>query len=92
MVTSFCGWYSIANLTWNYLHEIGISKGTEISRYIDLQVVDYKQMDGINFNISEDTIIEDYSEILDKLEYHPFKGEDRDIEHYQFLKNVVIQH
>jgi hypothetical protein len=42
--TSFSGWYSVANLTWNYLHESGISRKKEISQYLDIQVVDHEQM------------------------------------------------
>ncbi|AEI46818.1 hypothetical protein [Runella slithyformis] len=94
LVTSFSGWYSIANLTWNYLHEIGISKGSANTKLINLQVVDYTGLDGISFQIEEDSLMKSWSQMLDKLEYHPFNGEERqrDIEHYRFLKNVKIEH
>lgn len=92
LVTSFSGWYSIANLTWNYLHEIGISKGSANTKLINLQVVDYTGLDGTSFQIEEETLMKSWSQMLDKLEYHPFNGEERDIEHYLFLKNAKIEH
>lgn len=92
LVTSFSGWYSIANLTWNYLHEIGISKKTEISQYLDIQVVDYEQMGGVKFTIREDTIMKDLSQILDELEYHPFRGKNKNIEHYIYMKSTTPGH
>lgn len=92
LVTSLSGWYSIANLTWNYLHEIGISKGAEISQQIDIQVVDYEQMDEVKFTIREDTIMKDLSQILDELEYHPFRGKDKNMEHYKYMKITMSKH
>ena len=92
LVTSFSGWYSIANLTWNYLHEIGISKGAEVSQYIDIQVVDYDQISEVEFIIREDTMMKDVSQILDELEYHPFKGKGKNIEHYKYMKSIMPNH
>lgn len=89
LVTSFSGWYSIANLTWNYLHEIGISKGTETSQHIDIQVVNYERMDGIIFTIRKDKLMKNWSQLIDELEYHPFKGKDKNIAHYQYMKKVI---
>jgi hypothetical protein len=88
LVTSFSGWYSIANFTWNYLHEKNISRNTIDSRIINIDLVNYEGLDGHAFTLKEETLINDWSNILDKLEYYPFSNGDRDMEHYSFMKKV----
>lgn len=92
LVTSFCGWYTIANFTWNYLHEKGISKTAETSKVIDLHVVDYENCGEMKFTLNEKTLMKDWSLLLEKLEYFPFRGSDRDLMHYQFIKNDIEDH
>lgn len=88
LFTSFSGWYSIANFTWNYLHEKGISSKTIESRIINIDIVNYDGLDGAAFSLKEETLMNDWSNILGKLEYYPFSKDDRDMEHYSFMKKA----
>ena len=90
LVTSLSGWYTIANFTWNYLHEHKISKRRKINKVLKIDLVDYSGMEGISFPLNEETFISDWSKILDKLEYYPFENGSKDIEHYRYIKNAKL--
>lgn len=89
LVTSFCGWYTFANFSWNYLHEDSISKNTKLCKIIHLEFVDYKNLEGEIFSLNEDLLMSDWSNILDKLEYYPFNHGDKNIDYYNYVKNIV---
>ena len=90
LVTSLSGWYTIANFTWNYLHEHKISKRRKIIKNLNIDLVDYSGLEGISFPLNEETFMSDWSKILDKLEYYPYENGNKDIEHYRYIKNTKL--
>lgn len=90
LVTSLSGWYTIANFTWNYLHEHKISNRREVNNIIEIDLVDYSGLEGISFSLNENTLMSDWSRILDRLEFYPYESENREIEHYMYIKNTNL--
>lgn len=90
LVTSLCGWYTIANFTWNYLHEYRISIGKKINQFLKIDLVDYSGMENQIFSIHRETLMSDTSKILSKLEYYPYEHGDKDIQHYNYIKNIEL--
>jgi hypothetical protein len=88
LVTSFSGWYTIANFTWNYLHENQISINRNPSKLLNIDLVNYSGLEGVQFAINEKTLMSDFSKILDKLENYPYEIGDRNLEHYNYMKNL----
>lgn len=91
LFTSFSGWYTIANFTWNYLHEYEISSKRIITKFLDIDLVNYSGLEGIQFSFNEESLMSDWSKILDKLEYYPYENGDRNLEHYKYVKNLEIE-
>lgn len=90
LVTSLSGWYTCANFTWNYLHEGSIVKGRKIKKILNLDVVDYSKLENTSFSINENTLMNDWSKILDRLEYFPYENGDKALEHYRYVKNFKL--
>lgn len=90
LVTSLSGWYTIANFTWNYLHEQNISNGRRINKVLKIDIVDYSGLKGVSFSLNEETLMSDWSKILDRLEYYPYEHGNNDIEHYKYIKNIKL--
>ena len=92
LVTSFCGWYTCANITWNYLHEKAIRRWPRNSKEINLYMTDYSKMVDFSFEVNLNSTIRDVAFGLEELEYYPFKGESKDIEHYTFMKKIKVNY
>ncbi len=90
LVTSLSGWYSIANFTWNYLHERKISKRKRINKELKIDVVDYSNLEGVSFSLNNESLMKDWSNILDRFEYYPYEHGNKNIEHYKYIKNLNL--
>jgi uncharacterized membrane protein YcgQ (UPF0703/DUF1980 family) len=91
LVTSLSGWCTIANFTWNYLHEQNISNGRRINKVLKIDMVDYSGIDEVSFSLNEETLMRDWSKILDRLEYYPYEHGDKNIEHYKYMKSGKLK-
>jgi len=91
-VTSFSGWYTCANITWNYLHEKAVRLWPKTSKILNLFITDYNKMEPFTANINIDTPVKDIAPVLERFEYFPFVTEHKDIEHYTFMKNYKVNY
>lgn len=90
IITSFAGWYTIANFTWNYLHEQNVVSDRKNNKIVKIDLVDYSGFGGLKFALSGEYIMQDWSDILDKLEYYPFEQGSKEMEHYNYLKDIKL--
>ncbi|MFT6320064.1 MAG: hypothetical protein ACJAT4_000986 [Granulosicoccus sp.] len=89
VITSFSGWYTFVNFTWNYLHEPGIGNINKFEEKMRLDIVDYQSTKILKINLKEETLERDWAFGLEKIEYYPFVGENRDLDYYDYMKKYI---
>ncbi|WP_236970968.1 hypothetical protein [Membranihabitans marinus] len=89
VITSFLGWYTFVNFSWNYLHEPGIGKSNMTKEIIKLDIIDFKDSEVLEISLKEETFERDWALGLEKIEYYPFLGNNRDLDLYDYIKNYV---
>lgn len=86
-ITSYSGWYTIANFCWNYVYEENVNSDSEITEVIQIELNEYNDPNILDFTINSETTESDVAVALEKLENYPFKGENWEYDHYLHIKN-----
>lgn len=85
-VFAVCGWFTMKNLSFNYLYEWNIDQEkSEESNSLCIDITDYSGFDSI-FEINETTMAKDYGRIIEALEFYPFIAQKEELEIYNYLK------
>ena len=89
-ITSFCGWFTMKNIAFNYIYEWNVSnQRLNISSKTPVETIDFSQIKK-SFIISSEAISFDFAKIIEELEYYPFKPklDDLNLYYYFHAKNV----
>ena len=89
-VFAVCGWFTVKNLSFNYLYEWNINLENSISQNpLKIDVIDYSDFEE-SFEIRKETLAEDYGNIVEALEFYPFKAMQDEFKIYEYFKNKNI--
>jgi len=91
VITSFSGWYTISNLSWHFLVEDNVLSNRSNDFLLDLDLIDYKDSNALEIEVNENDIERSWANGIEKLEYSPFWGKDKDLDHYQWVKGYPIE-
>jgi len=86
IITSFSGWYTFVNFSWNYIYEENINCYSLLDDELKLDIIKYEDPDILNIRVKMESLETDWGKGLEKIEYYPHLGNDRDMLHYQYLK------
>jgi len=88
-ITAAASWYTLKQFSINYLYRLGIlhsDKDIFSSSLINLDFVDFKAIEGQQFQIDSKEPQTSYGKLVEYMEYFPFNGVLQDLLHYQYLK------
>jgi hypothetical protein len=87
-MTAVASWYTFKQLSINYLFKKYLLDDTDIitkDSKLNIHRIDYRAMAGDNFNIDQENAFRGWGELKEMFEYYPFVGENKKIDHYNYL-------
>lgn len=87
-ITSVCGWFTVKNITFNYIYEWDIlGHYLNNSSKMPIEIVDYSTFLNRTFNLNIKNISTDFSKIIEALEFFPFIANRDEIKIYEYFRN-----
>lgn len=85
-ITAVCGWFTVKNITFNYIYEWNVSDGfLGISSKVPIEIVDYSTLQNQSFRINPQTISTDFGNLIEMFEFFPFTANQDEIKIYNYL-------
>ncbi len=89
-LTSVASWYTIKQLSINYVFKKYVIAKTDVvpsDQELIFDIIKYNELDERNFSLNKESMCSDYMKILEVMEYFPFDGANKKIDHYNYILN-----
>lgn len=87
-LTSIVSWYTVKQFSINYLYKKyllqDIDTISENSKLI-IDIIEFNKLEGEIFDLNIESPFQSYGELIERLEYFPFEGLNKKMDHYNYL-------
>jgi len=89
-ITSVCSWFTVKNITFNYIYEWDISnnKSSNLSN-LPIGIVDFSTFPKKSFTINTKNLPFDFAQLIEELEFFPFTANIDELNIYNYFKNKI---